>query len=63
MFNISRENTGLTAKWWRNVDKPVLFLFMFLFLFSKIIRFAPHADCDRSLTNPNIMKSIKLATF
>ena len=40
MFNISRENTGLTAKWWRNVDKQVLFLFMFLFLLGLFFSFS-----------------------
>jgi cell division protein FtsW len=40
MFNISRENTGLTAKWWRNVDKQVLFLFIFLFLLGLFISFS-----------------------
>ena len=30
MFNLGRENTGLLAKWWRNVDKQILFLFIFL---------------------------------
>ena len=27
MFSFGRENTGLVAKWWRNVDKQILFLF------------------------------------
>ena len=31
MFNFSRDNTSLMAKWWRNVDKHILFLFIFLF--------------------------------
>ncbi len=31
MFSFSRENTGLAAKWWRNVDKQILFSFTFLF--------------------------------
>ena len=30
MLNFSRENTGSVAKWWRNVDKQILFLFIFL---------------------------------
>ena len=30
MFNLGRDNTGLIAKWWRNVDKQILFLFIFL---------------------------------
>ena len=40
MFNFSRENTGIIAKWWRNVDKQILFLFMFLFLFGLLISFS-----------------------
>ena len=32
MFSFGRENTGLVAKWWRNVDKQILFLFAFLLL-------------------------------
>ena len=30
MFNFSRVNTSSLAKWWRNIDKQTLFLFMFL---------------------------------
>ncbi len=30
MFNFSRENTSIIAKWWRNIDKQILFLFTFL---------------------------------
>ena len=30
MFSFGRENTGLVAKWWRNIDKQILFLFAFL---------------------------------
>ena len=30
MFNFSRENTSIIAKWWRNIDKQILFLFIFL---------------------------------
>ena len=30
MFNFSRENTSTIAKWWRNIDKQILFLFIFL---------------------------------
>ncbi len=40
MFNFSRENTGLVAKWWRNVDKQVLFLFIFLFLLGLLFSFS-----------------------
>ncbi len=31
MFRFSRDNTGLIAKWWRNVDKQILILFGFFF--------------------------------
>jgi len=31
MFNFGRQNTGLIAKWWRNVDKEILISFIFLF--------------------------------
>jgi len=40
MFSFSRENTGLMAKWWRNVDKQILFLFAFLFLLGLFFSFA-----------------------
>ena len=41
MFSFGRENTGLVAKWWRNVDKQILFMFVFLLflgLFMKQLR-------------------------
>ena len=40
MFNFSRENTSLLAKWWRNVDKEILFLFTFLFLLGLFFSFS-----------------------
>ena len=40
MFNFSRENTGEVAKWWRNVDKQILFLFIFLFLLGLFFSFS-----------------------
>ena len=40
MFNFSRENTGLVAKWWRNVDKQILFLFAFLLLLGLFFSFS-----------------------
>ena len=40
MFSFSRENTGLIAKWWRNVDKQILFLFVFLFLMGLFFSFS-----------------------
>lgn len=39
MFNLRRENTGKMAKWWRNVDKQILFLFIFLFLLGLFFSF------------------------
>ena len=30
MFNFGRENTSTIAKWWRNIDKEILFLFIFV---------------------------------
>ena len=40
MFSLSRENTGLIAKWWRNVDKQILFSFIFLFLLGLLFSFS-----------------------
>ena len=40
MFSVSRENTGITAKWWRNVDKQILLLFTFLFLLGLFFSFS-----------------------
>jgi len=40
MFSFSRENTSLIAKWWRNVDKQILFLFVFLFLLGLFFSFS-----------------------
>ena len=40
MFNFSRENTGALAKWWRNVDKQILFLFTFLLLLGLFFSFS-----------------------
>ena len=40
MFNFSRENTGAIAKWWRNVDKQILFLFIFLFFLGLFVSFS-----------------------
>ena len=40
MFSFSRENTGLLAKWWRNIDKQILFLFIFLFLLGLFFSFS-----------------------
>ena len=40
MFNFSRENTGLIAKWWRNVDKEILFFFIFLLFLGLFFSFS-----------------------
>ena len=40
MLNFSRENTGLFAKWWRIVDKQILFLFIFLLLLGLFFSFS-----------------------
>ena len=40
MFNFSRENTGIIAKWWRNIDKEILFLFIALFLLGLFFSFS-----------------------
>ena len=40
MLNFGRENTGLVAKWWRNVDKQILFLFAFLLLLGLFFSFS-----------------------
>jgi len=40
MFNFDRENTGLIAKWWRNIDKEILFLFIFLFFLGLFFSFS-----------------------
>ena len=40
MYNLGRENTGLIAKWWRNVDKQILFLFTLLLLLGLLFSFS-----------------------
>ena len=40
MFNFGRENTGLFARWWRNIDKQILFLFIFLLLLGLFFSFS-----------------------
>ncbi len=40
MFNLGRENTGLIAKWWRNVDKQILFMFIFLLFLGLFFSFS-----------------------
>jgi len=40
MFNFGRENTSLVAKWWRNIDKQILFLFIFLLFLGLFFSFS-----------------------
>ena len=40
MFSFSRENTSSIAKWWRNIDKQILFLFVSLFLLGLFFSFS-----------------------
>ena len=40
MFIFSRENTGKLARWWRNVDKPILFSIISLFLLGSFFSFS-----------------------
>ena len=40
MFSFGRENTSVIAKWWRNIDKEILFLFLFLFLLGLFFSFS-----------------------
>ena len=40
MVIFSRENTSVLAKWWRNIDKILLFLFVFLFLLGLLFSFS-----------------------
>ena len=39
MLNFGRDNTSLIAKWWRNIDKEILLLFVFLFLLGLFFSF------------------------
>ena len=55
MFNFSRENTGLIAKWWRNVDKQILLCFVFLFLLGLFFSF--------SSTSPIIGEKLNKETY
>ncbi len=40
MFNFGRDNTSKIAKWWRNINKEILFLFIFLFLLGLFFSFS-----------------------
>ena len=40
MFSFGRENTSSLAKWWRNIDKQILFIFVFLLLLGLFFSFS-----------------------
>jgi len=40
MLSFGRENTSLVAKWWRNIDKQILFLFIFLLFLGLFFSFS-----------------------
>ena len=40
MLNLGRDNTSKIAKWWRNINKEILFLFAFLFLLGLFFSFS-----------------------
>ena len=40
MLTFSRENTSALAKWWRNIDKQILFFFTFLFFLGLFFSFS-----------------------
>ena len=40
MLNFDRQATGSLPKWWRNVDKQILFLIIFLFLLGLLFSFS-----------------------
>ena len=40
MFNFSRENTNTIARWWRKIDKQLLFSFVFLFFLGLFFSFS-----------------------
>jgi len=40
MLSFDRENTSTVARWWRNVDREILFLFTFLFLLGLFFSFS-----------------------
>ena len=40
MLSFGRDNTSRIAKWWRNVDKQILFSFVFLFLLGLFFSFS-----------------------
>jgi len=55
MFNFGRENTGLVARWWRNIDKQILFLFIFLLFLGLFFSF--------SSTSPVVAEKMNKLTY
>lgn len=53
MFNFSRENTGVIAKWWRNVDKQILFLFLFILFLGLFFSFSSTSSVAAEKMNKN----------
>ena len=51
MFNFERENTSITAKWWRNVDKQILFSFIFLFFLGLFFSFSSTSSVVGEMLN------------
>ena len=51
MFNFGRENTGIIAKWWRNVDRQILFLFVFLFFLGLFFSFSSTSSVVGEMMN------------
>ena len=54
MFSFSRENTSIAARWWRNVDKQILFLFIFLFLLGLFFSFSSTSSIVAEKMNKQI---------
>ena len=40
MFDFSRENRGIVASWWRNIDKTILFLILLFFFLGLFFSFS-----------------------
>ena len=40
MFNFSRDNTSIIARWWRNIDKQIFFSIIILFLLGLLFSFS-----------------------
>ena len=58
MFNFGRENTGLVAKWWRNIDKQILFSIIFLFLLGLFFSFSSTSQLVGEKLNKETLEPI-----